>query len=193
MKQDKACDICGGRRYIRLPILRPVSIATSFEATASVEPSSREYPCPECCGFVKEERVAVLDVHSQVSAHIKEPGYINHYRTSCAHRLVDHLLSGGFITFEEGKTDDKQMTFPIIASLGVVAKGTVSSLEERIAARQDQVARAVAEESKKQISNWNSYFGHSEILKRDARAQVDSALNSVLSNWSKARSLNLEN
>jgi len=186
----KDCEICRGSRVVRLPVYHKVS-AEPFDMPAVSEESSRQYPCPECGDQVKLDRVAVLDVHTIMDSRISSEDYIQRGKETAAFRLVDHLLRGNFITFEQGPHDAKELSFPIIASLGVFSKGQVATLEQRIAERQDQVAKAVAQEAKEQISIWGSYYGHAGILKRDARAQIDSALNRVLSSWSKIRALGL--
>jgi hypothetical protein len=180
------CEICRGRGLVRLPLYRRATV--SFEATAtSIEESYREYPCPECSDQAPLERVAVLDVHSMVDARIDTPEFREHAMRHAALRLVDELLKADFITLERGKTDTFRERYPVVATIGVVSKKQVATLERRIADRQDEVAKVVALEAKKQIDNWGSHYGHADILKRDAKAQVDSALNHVLSTWSAIR------
>lgn len=180
------CEICRGSKVVRLPIYRSVSVSPTFDAPA-MEETSRDYPCPECGGAVKQDRVAVLDAHTMVCSEISDTNFADHARRAAAHRLVDHLLEGGFIEFERGPIRDRDMAFPMVATLGVVSKGQVATLEQRIAERQDQVARAVAQKARSQIENWGSHHGNTSISKREAHDQIDSALNHVLSEWHRMR------
>lgn len=183
------CEICRGAKIVRLAIYRSVPMTICDGIEEAEAPPWREFPCPECGMSVKQERVAVLEAHAMVDSRIDDPSFADHTHRSAAHQLVEHLLKGGFITFERGPVDQRWMRYPVVASLGAVSPGQVATLEQRVAERQDQVAIAVAREAKRQIDNWGSHYGHADILKRDARAQIDSALQRVLGSWSKIRSL----
>lgn len=186
MKQP--CDICRGSRTIRLPIYRPVPVVFAASAAVKIEETSRVFACPECGDNVDQERVAVLDTHVMVDSHIDDPGFQDHARRAAAHRLVDHLLSGDYITFERGRTDDRNMSYPVVATLGVVSKGKIATLEARIAERQDQLATVAAEEAIRQIDNWGSQSRYTgpDISKRRAAEFIREAVKRVSATWSKA-------
>jgi hypothetical protein len=183
----KQCDICRGSRVIRLPIYRPLSVSAgpAFEAE-SIEASSREYPCPECGHKVDMDRVAVLDVHSRIDLRYEDQPFEQHIRDHLAHLLVDHLLRGDYITFEKGEPDTHSVSRAIVASLGVVSKSQIATFEQRLALRQDQLARVAAEEAIKQIDNWGSHYGRTGIAKDDAAKFIRDAVKRISENWSKA-------
>ncbi len=180
----KTCDVCRGARVIRLPFYRSV---VAFEVTApKLEESHREYACPECSGIAKEDRIAVLDTHSEVSTHIDDPGFQEHARRQAAHMLVEHLLKGGFIDFTQGRSDPQKMTRSLVATLGVVAKGPVASIEQRATERGMALANAVADEAINQIDNWGSYYGRPVIGKSEATDFIREAMKRVSISWNKA-------
>lgn len=185
----RECEICRGSRIVRLPIYRRAS-AAHFEASAAVamEASSRDYPCPECGGAVREDRVAVLDTHVMVDSRIDDPAFQDHARRAAAHMLVNWLLDGGYLTFERGRPDANFLRYPVVASLGVVSKGIVATIEERATSRGMQLASAAADEAIRHIDNWGSasrYIDH-RIEKARVREFIHDAVKRVGEKWSKA-------
>ncbi len=177
MKHD--CDICGGPGKVRLPI-RFRALAFSIDEEPKMVDSSREYPCPECADVTRLERVQAAREETFAATYIKEPGFLDHVRRGLAHQLAGHLLEHGYIKFERGPQDEQNMRFQMRGTVGVVRPGQLDNLEERIAERQVEVAQEVANEAVKQINNWGSHYGHSEILKRDANRMVGDAIKIVL-------------
>ena len=162
------CEICSGSGYIRLPLYRRAT-AVSFEAMPpEIEETSRQYPCPECTPVVRLERVQAIKVEGFTSSQIEDPAFIEHVRYGLAREVAAFLLKEGYIKFERGQIDTIQMRFATRATLGVVRPNAVDNLEQRIAERQSELAHEVVEEVERQINNWGSHYGHSEILKRDA-------------------------
>jgi len=181
------CEICRGAGKVRLPISLRLMAAASLEMAPS-EPveSSREYPCPECSDVVRLERVQAAREETLVASYIKEPRFIEHVQHVLAHQLAGFLLKHGYIKFERGPEDTQQMRFAMRATVGVVRPGQLDNLEERIAERQTEVAQEVVGEAQRQIDNWGSYYGHADILKRDAMRFVGEALQTVLKLRAKA-------
>ena len=179
----KRCDICGGRRLIRLPIMRSVYDRPRDDAAVVAIPeTAREFPCPQCSEMVAEQRLHLMQEHSELDTRVRDPEYRRHVEKDAAHRMVAKLIDDGFIKFEWGESNEQRMCRPCVATLGVVSKAVVASLEERIAIKQDDVAREVAEEAKRRISVWGSDYSGDEgpVRKVQAREAVSEALVSVL-------------
>jgi hypothetical protein len=153
------CDICCGRGTIRLPVYRPVSVATTAEPPVSMDEASRSYPCPECSNPVPQDRVAIVQAHTVVdSRHEGDPNFMRHAKESAAHALVAQLLKGGYIRYERGPTDSHQWRFNSVATLGVVSQSHVATLEQRIAERQEELANELVAVAEEQSRHWGSYY-----------------------------------
>ena len=158
------CVICRGARVIRLPVYRSVQAWTVEAAhdSISIDDASRIFPCPECAEEVPMEKVAIVEVHSRVSVlhavrYAGHPGFMEDVKETAAAMLVDELRKSGFISFQRGP-DERDDTFAMIATIGVVSPNTVTKLEERIAARQNDVARDVVEKTIAEVMNWGSHY-----------------------------------
>lgn len=173
------CDVCQGRGLVRLPIYRPLKVTAIDIAPEPVE-SSRQYPCPECGDAVSIGHVGALREESFVASYINEPGFIEHVKEGLAHLLAGQLLKDGYIKFRRGPTDSQEMRFQMVATVGVVHPSKLDTLEQRIAERQDVVAREVANEAVRQIDNFGSYYGHADILKQTARHLIEESLQTIL-------------
>ena len=178
------CMICGGARVIRLPVrqpLRTTSISSTFEQSAAGE--VRTYPCPECAETVPLERVAIVETHCSADLHRAEegePGFMEHVHRRAASGLAEMLLRGGLISFKRRNRDDREMTFEERATVGVVSPRHVAALEERIAARQVEIAHRAAEIAIADMAAWGRDYGEKSIPKdiaaRDVRAAVRKAI-----------------
>lgn len=179
------CDICGGRRLIRLPVLRDLAAERPHDSAVAIAPLSksfREFPCPQCSEVVDVKRLYLMQEHNTLDSRIDDRNYVRATEKDAAHHMVAKLIEGGFITFEWGEIDTKQMRRTVRATMGVVSKAVVASMEQRVAARQDEVAREVAAEAKRKISVWGSHYSGDEghVRKLHANEAVDEALATVL-------------
>lgn len=191
------CEVCRGARYVRLPLYREASasIGPVEMGLVAMESMYREYPCPECCGWVKEDRVAVLDAHSVVDERYDRLEVRDAAKRNAAHLLVDHLLRSGLISFETVKRESPRghgLEIVAMATLGVVAPGVVASIEERATERGKQLTEAVAVQAIKEISNWGSYYRTEGISKSRAADFIREALRLVSEKWSKARAVKVQ-
>lgn len=174
------CEICQGRGTIRLPVYRRVVAAFDLSTCPAVDESSRQYPCPECSEAVPFARIGVVGAIKEVDERITDPAYLDHVRHAAAHCLMDEIIKGGYLKVETAPPDTRDMRRAFRVSLGVVSQKQVASLEERIAKRQIEVAHEVVAEAEYQINNWGSYYGHSDILKRDATRMVRESIQAVV-------------
>jgi hypothetical protein len=185
MKYD--CEICRGAGRVRLPVYRSLTVA-HFDANAASDfdtrEASREYPCPECGDSVSLGKIHAGKSETFASSQIEDPQYLDRVRGGLARALADQLLEKGFIRFQRGPIDDRNCRFGMVATVAVAQQGALDTLEQRIAERQEAVGVQVADEAARQIDNWGSYYGHSEILKRDARRLIGEALKTVLHKFS---------
>lgn len=96
--------------------------------------------------------------------------------------LVDKLLDEDLIQFELGPEDALNLTVAVRATIGVVSPRHVASLEERIAERQEAVAREVAEQGARNIRAWGRAYSGDEgnISKGQAVSSLWEALRAVL-------------
>ena len=177
----KDCDICRGSGFIRLPVYQRVS-AISLSAGDTVMENSRSYACPHCRLVMQEDRISVIEHYSCVDSRIDDPGFFRHAKDHAAHNLVGSLLDGGFIKFERGEDDLRELSFALRATVGVVSVAHVSSLESRISAHQEALAHEVINEAERKILVWgSSYSGASgSISKQQAIDSVHEALRRVL-------------
>lgn len=177
------CNICGGSRKIRLPLRHPVSVSLS-DADMSIDPrpSSKEFACPECAPKVPEERVAILEFGASITAYPKDDaGYEEAARKTAAHSMVHELLRAGFIQFRKGPVDEFEMRYELVGRLGVVSTSVVASMEERIAERQTEVAKEVANRAAQQVAVWGSYYtgNNGSISKAQAIDAINQAAQAV--------------
>lgn len=180
------CPVCGGRRKIRLPLIFPVSaLAPSRRdmSPSTIEATSKEFACPECSPSASEEKVAILEFGAEVAA-IREPGYDDHARKQVAHLLVHELLSRGMIRFQRGDVDEFDRSYRLQGRVGVVSTSVVASMEDRIAARQQEVAREVALRAADEVSRWGSHYTGNEgpIHKSTAIDAINRAMEAVFKN-----------
>lgn len=80
------------------------------------------------------------------------------------------------------------------ATIGVVSRNVVASMDERMSQRQSEVAKEVAEEAARRISVWGSSYSGNEghVRKVNAIEEVNGALAFVLrkrEDWRKSRSV----
>ena len=173
------CEICCGRGTIRLPLYKRAS-AVAVNASVAMEESSREYPCPECSETVPFARIGVLGAMQAMDTRIDDPKYIEHVKRAAAHSLIEEAIKGGYVKIESGPPDSRQLRQEFRVSLGVVSQKQIATLEERVAARQIDIAQEVAAEAVAQIDNCGSYYGHVDILKRDAARMVRDSIKTIL-------------
>lgn len=177
------CDICDGSGYIRLPVRPRVSAVTteSTDVQVSPSPSTRTYPCPQCANVVSDDHVKVLDYNMMVDAlYMSNQNYLPEMKRAAAHAMADRLAADGFVTYRISKDEDAFGKKRLRAELGVVSPAHVATLEARIAERQAEVATEVANEARRLIDNWGSYYGQTGLSKSDAYREIGEALKNVL-------------
>lgn len=174
------CEICRGSGTIRLPLYRSLARFNPEAVSATIEESSRQYPCPECSEQVQFARVGIVGAIHEIDTRIEDPEYIEHVKHTAAHSLIEEIIKGGYVKIESGTPDTRKLNREFRVTLGVVSQKRVATLEERIAQRQIEIAQEVAVEAQFQINNWGSYYGHADILKRDATRMVAEAIKTVL-------------
>lgn len=155
------CPICRGNGMIKLPLFHRAAVASyTAEYVPSVEETSRTYACPECSPKISEDNVVFMRSKVDV-ADLPDAGYQESARKEAAMCLVDGLLSRGLISFKTGHSEIYNCT-AILATVGVVSTKTVTSLDERIAERQMEMAERLVGRAIEEISVWGSYYTGSE-------------------------------
>jgi hypothetical protein len=157
-------------------------------ASVSIDDTRRDYPCPECSEKVDETHVSIIAHHSAATALYRdEPGFMDHVARVSARALADELLTGGFMSIETGPVDKMRQTLQVRATLGVVSKTAVASIEERVAARQFDMAEKVVAEAKRLVSVWGRDYGDPNISKSRAYDSINEALAAVATKRSNKR------
>lgn len=178
------CDICDGSRVVRHRVRQKISASFTDAAISPIAMTAREYPCPACAKEVAPERIDVCASTVEYTDAYKGDEYERHLHEEAAHRLVGYLLSAGLFTFTKrpAKTEWFGATSEIIATLGVVSPRYVASLDERISARQDEVASDVVDVACAGIGVWDSHYTGNDgyIRKSQAMSEVRDALKAVL-------------
>lgn len=184
------CEICRGNGRVRLPIFRSVMAFSASEMPDASEEAYREYPCPECSDAVPIGRInALRDETFASSNYADDPKFTDHVKRALAHQLADYLMRYDYIGFERSPIDTIQMRFTMRATVGVVSKKVVATIEERTAQHQEALAREVMAEAGRQISNWESHYTGDEgrISKAQAIDSVRDSLRIVLEERAKWR------
>lgn len=170
----KECEICRGSRTIRLPIYRPLAVSDDVRSARDMV---REYPCPECCGMVPENRISVVAKHSMLGME-----YARHLQirtaihAQMAAKIGRFLLENNLIRFDEGKEDVSSGTVLFKGTVGVVSPKHVASIEERASESQEQFAREVLSDAMTRIDNWGSAYGQDWIYKTQVGDSLREAL-----------------
>ncbi len=154
------CEVCRGAKTIRLPLyrLKRLSELVHYDPM-SAEPSSRQYPCPECSETVPQERLAIMECCVTIDSHYAiNPEIMRYAKEDASGSLVSALLDGDFIQFRRGPDDPARRTSSIVATVGVVSKTHVATLEQRIATDREGLTREIIEDASRQIYNWNSHY-----------------------------------
>ena len=175
------CPVCRGSKRIKLPLYHPVSASFSGEPDWTVREASREYACPECSG-VPESRVNILGCAASIfSPEPIDPNQIEAMRHHMAREMAENLVKDGFVRIEVGPVGD-DLRSEVTATLGVVSERVVASMEQRIAERQELVAREVTSAAVAGIRVWGSYYTGDDgsISKSQAIDAVREALKAVL-------------
>lgn len=147
------CDICRGCRVIRLPVYRPLTVTyAKLDAPLELGESSREFPCPQCCETVKVGQVGAIREETFGASQLRnDPGFIDHVKGWLVSAIGAQLLKSGYINFQSGP--DSDFKFQMVATVGMVHPSKLDTLEQRIAERQAEVAKEVANEAARQIDN----------------------------------------
>lgn len=163
----------------------------NFKLSQTIEASSRDYPCPECSDVIALDRVANVQFHSLLDIRRDEPDFLAYAKRNAALSLGGELLAKGFLRFQRGPPDDREMVASLVATVGVVSPTHVASLEKRVAQHQEMIAREVIAEAERQILNWNSHHSGAEggIRKGQAVDELSGALKTVLARRSSIQTL----
>lgn len=177
------CEICRGARVIRLPLYKEMTaVPMDNSSTSSNADFVKTFPCPECGETVPFERVAIIRHTSEVITHRHDKDFVEYSKQSAASQLLAFLVDKDAIDFEWGPVDTLRLTQPLRATLAVVSKTHVASMEDRIFARQGAIASKLVEAAIRGITNWNSqYVGPSgHIQKSVAISEIMEALRLTL-------------
>jgi hypothetical protein len=182
MTTPSNCGICRGSGCVDLPIYRQAvaRLVAVNETPLTMEASRRSYPCPECSETVPQSRLATVSYHSEIDSRIDDPDLMRHVMRSRAAEMGARLLRDGFIQFHRGPIDRRELRFPLRATIGVVSPNHVATLEERIAARQREVAERLISIAAVGINGWGSHYGQDWLFKAQAITSIKEALQAAV-------------
>ncbi len=184
------CEVCRGRQVITLPLYKPVEANWSADTPMAPEANVKEFPCPECSPRAKVEHVRFVEYHTLFDIDDRLPpeamaSQKRHAVTILAQGLLDH----GYVEFRDDPLSRVELsryeamgrpTKRVLATVRVISKAAGQNLDGRVIEHGNRVAEKVAQEAKAEIDNWGSEYGHSDILKRDARYLIDSAARKII-------------
>ena len=173
------CEICCGERIIRVPVYCEVATEPNIR-TPLERPGYREYPCPECMdSSVPFERLGLIkNVQDGPSRLSKSENFLKSIRARAAQEIGMGMLERGYIRFEQSEPDSRGI-FQMRATVGAVSPVHVAKLEERVRARQFEVAGAAIAEAISQVNNWGSEYRVSTVQKEQAAHLLRDALQIV--------------
>lgn len=172
---SQQCLVCRGEKKILVPLYRPVSV--SFEDTAEkIEESYRSYPCPECAPLAAVDKVRVLNCHFQADTRYEgDQGYREHIIGHGVNLLAHEIEKAGLVRIQHTPANSRELKRGYRLSVGVVSPNIVADLDAQRQSAEDAFAELVVQIAAYQIDNWGSHYGHSDILKRDAKQMVADA------------------
>jgi hypothetical protein len=151
---------------------------------ATIDASIKDFPCPECSPKVSEDQIVVLGVTQEIVAHSRIPEHV--VLRTAADALASKLLeTDSLLTLERGAVDTERMTYKVRATVGVVSKNAVASLEDRVSARQGDVAIAAGNAAIDAIDNWGSAYNEIVIRKDAAARAIREAVNETVKTFRK--------
>jgi len=176
------CPCCQGRRYVRLALYRPAKVVygDGVLPPEAGEVAYKDYACPEC----KADTVAFSKVVTLTEVDRVLDGYGDNIetilRSGIAMQLARQMLDKNLIEFRRGPSDG--LVTPFGGIVNVVSKEASATLEQRVAARQEEVAREVVAEVTADIQNWGSASRYLDgrIEKHQAYQFMREALERVL-------------
>lgn len=178
------CPICQDSKRIRLPLYHQLSVTASDLDVVTLREDCREYACPECAKeeVVPYRRVGAVSARRMMDDLRMTPEHKASWREATVRSLslglVDHLLKNGYIKVEDTPADTYHPG-AVQVTLRAVAPADVATFDQRVAERQMEVASEVAEEAKRLIDNWGSYYQHRGISKDNAHREIDAAIRNV--------------
>lgn len=178
------CTVCQGSKRIRLPLYHEMSVHQLQDYIPEPVESSREYACPECSKdeVVPYRLVGAVSARRMMDDLRMTPEHKSHWRETAVRTLslslVDHLLKAGYIKAEDIPADEYHPG-AVEVTLRAVAPQDVATFDQRVAKRQMEVAAEVAEEAKRLIDNWGSFYGCASIDKGTAHREIDAAIRNV--------------
>lgn len=178
------CPVCRGEKRIRLPLMHQLTTA-DFDPDAAMRPveSSREYDCPECGPTrIKVEKFSAMKVKTFMEADQMSEATKTWWRENVSKHMgrmiAERLIDDGMIEFTKLEPDAYHGD-GMQASIYVATPKHWEPIEERIAARQMDVADEVANEASRRIENWGSYYTVHEIGKGTAQREIADAVRYV--------------
>jgi hypothetical protein len=184
MMDEDRCQVCRGRRTIRLGLHRPVTLAGAAALPSELVVSSREYPCPECAPLATLDQVRVLECHFQVDTRYEEEqGYREHMVSHGIHMLAREMEKAGLVRMQTAPVPDSDSVYDLSRgyrlSVGIVSPKVARDLDVRREEAEERFARLVLAIAMRQIDNWGSYYRRGDISKRDAIRLVSEALDAA--------------
>lgn len=162
------CVICGGNRFVKLPVMWRLS-ARVFDSAIPMMPAAEEayrtYPCPECNQkTAAEEKVGVVYADASLKRGPAPADAKKAIAESLAKAIALHLLKEDFIEIMEEKRGDDTL---FVAKCAVVSPKTATRIESRAFDKMKEFLGNVAEEAADCIAVWgSSYTGNEGMISK---------------------------
>lgn len=141
------CNICDGRKTIRLPVYKESSIQSD-------NISYKEYPCPECSQlYIKDIKILrskhTYDHNFLENSNVDNKDFRDYITKNIAHDMANKILEDGLIVFKSKKSNIENY-LEIEGSLGVVSANDITNFENEVEKRIEQIF----EELKREVENF---------------------------------------
>jgi hypothetical protein len=176
------CPVCQDTKSICLPLRHQVTCTPENEMP-TLQENSRYFDCPECVLKIKTEKFKAGKIktymdHDQFRTPEQKAWWHEGAMRSMGRMIAEKLIEDGFIEFETLPSTEYHPEGLQAKFYGALPKH-FEPMEARIAERQMDVAAEVAEEAKRLIDNWGSYYHVRTISKDEAHREINAAIENV--------------
>lgn len=178
------CEVCRGRKTIRLPLYRPASVVP-FDATPRAIASDdtyRDYPCPECAPTVQADKVQVIECYVEADTRYEgAEGYRRHIVGNAARQIAEEIERAGLMRIQSVPLRGRDDINTYRMTVGVVPPKVVAEKDKQQLAASIAFAQEVINLAAKEINNWGSYYEQTYIDKARAAIFMGEALREITS------------
>lgn len=154
------CDICQGSKHIRIPVASRSSVLTCDASIteATIEISSKTFPCPQCCGKqAADERIEIVGVKLVIPDHAGDHAE-QLFKRQAASTLAANFVEHASIDFSKQPHPYRPGEAELIGIVGLVTKTQVNRIEDRALTKAHSLMERVISVALEDIATWGSYY-----------------------------------